>query len=54
MSSRPALRPPLAAAKDLSHSFSSSLSFWDWAAVVDFDGLSKIDMPKCEQIFLSS
>ena len=47
MSSRPALRPPLAAAKDLSHSFSSSRSFWGWSAAavaVVFDGLPRIDM----------
>lgn len=51
MSSRPALRPPLAAAKDLSHSFSSSLSFWVWDVVVDLDGLSRINIFKSDQMF---
>ena len=52
MSSRPALRPPLAAVKDRSHSFSSCLSFVDWSDVVNFEGLSEIDILRYEERLL--
>ena len=54
MSSRPALRPPLAAAKDFSHSFNSKRSLRDCFVVSAISPTTVIDILVVVQLAVNS